>query len=75
MAVLDETTNPYKSAYLNSMGQHSGASTKVTINRKVIPFKLDTGVEITAISEEALQKIGNPILKKPSVVWTRSLYI
>ena len=53
------------------MGQHSAASTtartaEVTINRKVIPFKLDTGAEVTAISEEALQMMGKPNLQRPS---------
>ena len=34
------------------------------INGKVIPFKLDTGAEVTAISEKALQSIGKPTLEK-----------
>ena len=38
----------------------------MTIDRKIIPFKLDTGAEVTAISEEALQMIGKLNLERPS---------
>ena len=49
---LEEVTDLFKTAYLNSLGQHSPVSTttwtaEVTINRKVVPFKLDTGAEVT----------------------------
>ena len=52
VAALEEMTDLFKTAYLNSLGQHSAASTttrtaEVTINRKVITFKLDTGAEVT----------------------------
>ena len=76
VAALEEATNPFETGYLNSMGQHSAAPTtawtaEVTINRKVIPFKLTTGAEVTAISEKPLQMIGKPAEALQATLWTR----
>ena len=71
LAALEEATDIFEMVYLNSMEQHLAASTttwtaEVTINRKVIPFKLDTKAKATAISEEAFQMNGKPNLLRPS---------
>ena len=39
--------------------------TKVVLNGKPTPFKLDTGAEVTAISEETYLDIGKPELSNP----------
>ena len=47
-----------------STTQKSAWSTEVEINKKKINFKLDTGAEVTAVSEKAYHTLGQPPLKK-----------
>ena len=42
--------------------------TKLLLNKMEVSFKLDTGAEVTAISEETYQRLGLPELQQPSKV-------
>ena len=35
------------------------------VDNKEVSFKLDTGAEVTAITEQSYQSIGSPCLQKP----------
>ena len=50
-------------AYLNTIGSDNETTwqTSLQINNEVIAFKLDTGAEVTALTEEAHQKLGIPL--------------
>ena len=53
--VSDSVSNEEKSVWTSNL----------TINGKQIPFKLDTGVEVTAVSKETWQMLGKPALQTP----------
>ena len=59
------------SAYLDTVGK-GGWMTTVTLYGKQISFKLDTGAEVTAVSEETLKTLPEVVLRKPSkkAVWS-----
>ena len=44
---------------------------EVQLNGHAISFKMDTGAEVTAITEETYRKLGQPTLSKPTKVLYR----
>lgn len=69
VAAVDD--DPLEMAYLNSVDHpistpSASWSVQVKLKGISIPFKLDTGAEVTAVSEDVLQTIGRPTLRKPS---------
>ena len=38
----------------------------VNVNNVTVSFKVDTGAEVTAISEETLKVLGSPVVAKPT---------
>ena len=60
------------SAFLGTLSpeEQSSWSAEIKIKDQVIPFKLDTGAEVTAISEETYQQLGNiPLEKSTRVIY------
>ena len=59
--------DPSDSAFLDtvSSSRRNTWSTRVTINGTQVPFKLDTGAEVTAISKGTWQILGKPALQPP----------
>ena len=55
-AFLDTVSNEEKNVWTSNL----------TINGKQIPFKLDTGAEVTAVSQETWQMLGKPALQRPN---------
>lgn len=53
---LDTVTDNRKNAWISS----------ITINGTKMPFKLDTGAEVTAVSKETWERLGKPTLQPPS---------
>ena len=55
-------------AFLDTMStdQNKTWITKITVNGRVITFKLDTGTEVTAISEATWRTLGKPPLGAPN---------
>lgn len=56
------------SFYLNTVEDSQDSkswTTQVTVNQVVLNFKLDTGAEVTAISEQAFKSLGSPELQQP----------
>ena len=41
-------------------------TTNVNVNNVTVSFKVDTGAEVTAISEETLKVLGSPVVAKPT---------
>ena len=60
------------SVYLDSLteDQCSTWSVPATVGQRTLTFKVDTGAEVTAISERAFQGLDEVLLKKP----TKKLY-
>ena len=54
-AFLDTVTGDTKNTW----------SAHVAVNGKQLPFKLDTGAEVTAVSKEAWETLGKPALQTP----------
>ena len=59
-----------ESFYLGAIGDDSAGFPKswnvqLLVDDMEVPFKLDTGAEVTAISERSYQFISSPCLKKP----------
>ena len=57
-------------AFLGGVRANSGSlwTTKLLLNKRETSFKLDTGAEVTAISEETYRRLGLPELQQPSKV-------
>ena len=57
-------------AYLSTLLAREETSwlTTVTVNSELMKFKVDTGAEVTALTEEALSQLGGIQLKSPSKV-------
>ena len=57
-------------AYLNAIEAREETSwqTMVSVNHELMLFKVDTGAEVTALTEEALNQLGHPQLRTPSKV-------
>jgi hypothetical protein len=53
-AFLDTLSNDNKSVWISNVG----------VNGKEIPFKLDTGAEVTAVSKETWKALGEPTLQQ-----------
>ena len=56
-------------AYLNTVTLQSGSkswSCNVVINGQKLPFKLDTGAEVTVVSESVVKSVDADKLKQPS---------
>ena len=49
-----------------SMDQNKTWISMITVNRRVITFKLDTGAEVTAISDATWWSLGKPLLWTPN---------
>ena len=64
------TTADPSVAYLSTIGTREETSwlTTVAVNSEPIKFKVDTGAEVTAPTEEALSQLGAIQLKSPSKV-------
>ena len=54
------------SAFLDMLSDDNQSvwTSKVSVNGKEIPFKLDTGAEVTAISKETWKVLGKPALQQ-----------
>ena len=50
---------------LTPTGQETAWFTRIELNRQQTLFKLDTGVEVTAVSKETHQQVGKPKLNTP----------
>ena len=63
MSEITEEDN-YDMAYLNTIGSETETTwqTSLQVNNEIIAFKLDTGSEVTALTEETYQKLGIYIL-------------
>ena len=61
------------SAYLDTLteDQSSTWSASVAVGRRTLIFKVDTGAEVTAISESAFHELEDVVLEKP----TKKLYM
>ena len=45
-------------------------SVDVQLKRQIVPFKVDSGAEVTAINEETYRSLGEPRLREPTkVLW------
>ena len=60
-AVLEEPDTAFLDTISDS--EQKGWTSVLTINGKQIPFKLDTGAEVTAISMKTWKEIGEPALQ------------
>ena len=69
---VDTEDSQLDSAYLDTLteDQSSAWSVSVMVGQQALTFKVDTGAEVTAISERAFQELGEEVLKKP----TKRLY-
>ena len=71
MSTVDSTEpNTLDAAFLDTVTTdiQTTWTAKVLVGSKELVFKLDTGAEVTAISEEAFRSLGNVSLQKPSKV-------
>ena len=73
VAALDaeeEFEEEEEEAYLNEINSNGQAcwTAKIRVCSQDIPFKLDTGAEVTAISEKCYADLKNPRLRKPTKV-------
>ena len=61
---INEPTN---TAFLDTLTDNDtkGWTSTFTINGKQLPFKLDIGAEVTAISKNTWQELGEPAVKSP----------
>lgn len=61
------TDDPTDTAFLDTLTDNDtkGWISTITINGKQLPFKLDTGAEVTAISKNTWKELGEPALKSP----------
>ena len=69
--VSEIITTEYPSvAYLSTIGAREETSwlTTVAVNSEPMKFKVDTGAEVTALTEEGLSQLGTIQLKSPSKV-------
>ena len=64
------TTEDPSVAYLSTIGTREETSwlSTVAVNSEPMKFKVDTGAEVTALTEEALSQLGTIQLKLPSKV-------
>ena len=69
---VDAEDSQLDTAYLDSLteDQCSTWSVLVTVGRRILTFKVDTGAEVTAISERVFQEFEGVVLEKP----TKKLY-
>ena len=67
VAPLTAQTNSENTAYLDTMGdsQQDTWSVKIHIGLQEATFKIDTGAEVTAISEKLYKSLRSPTLQKP----------
>ena len=63
---MDTHTDP-SDAFLGALGDTADSTWSVTIDINETPMELhiDTGAEVTVISEEAWRKLGQPALSAP----------
>ena len=68
--ITEDQTEPDENSFLGAI--HSNSSKqwlcKISLNQAQVTFKLDTGAEVTAISEETYSHLQNITLTKPSKV-------
>ena len=59
-----------ETAYLNTVTSHQDSSwtAEIKVNQSVMTFKLDTGAEVTALSEAALACLGEVKIHKPEKI-------
>ena len=62
------TDDYYDTAFLNTIGARNTTAwnSTILINGHEVPFKLDTGAEVTVISADVLATLTSPKLHKPS---------
>lgn len=70
VASLEERSEDLEIAYLNTVCYNQGTSwrAKVKVNGQEMSFKLDTGAEVTAISEKVFASLGKIQLREPEKV-------
>ena len=70
VATVNTTELNLDTAFLGTVRANPGSlwTTKLLLNQVEISFKLDTGAEVTAISEETYRRLGRPELQQPSKV-------
>ena len=61
----EPTEEPTDTAFLDTITDYDMKwwTSVLIVNEKQIPFKLDTGVEVTAISKKTWEELGEPALK------------
>ena len=61
----EHTEEPTDTAFLDTITDYDMKwwTSVLTVNGKQIPFKLDTGAEVTAISKKTWEELGQPALK------------
>ena len=65
---VDPIETSYLSAITDNNKPTKSWSVRVIVNSKVVPFVIDTGAEVSAISQEIYEVIGAPQLHRPKRV-------
>ena len=68
--VTEESVDPDENSFLGVVHSNNNKQwlSTVTLNQTQVSFKLDTGAEVTAISEDTYRKLQNVTLQKPNKV-------
>ena len=67
LSLVEEENNSTDSAFLDTVSDDDKGvwNTDLFINGKTVTFKIDTGAEVTAISKETWETLGEPDLQSP----------
>ena len=68
--VTEESVDPDETSFLGTIHSNNNKQwlSIVSLNQTQVSFKLDTGAEVTAISEDTYRKLQNVTLQKPNKV-------
>ena len=68
MSLVEEEDNSTDSVFLDTVSDDDKGvwNTDLFINGKMVTFKIDTGAEVTAISKETWETLGEPDLQSPN---------